>query len=509
MSFGWSAGDIAECVKLLIKIRTALKDSGGSAAEYQSTVNFLKGVETTVKGVENILQNHPDLSFQIPFKQHVTELITVVTRFRKKTEGYDTSLGANATTSEAKKTWKKIKLALFGHIEELKSDISYPQSVVDNLIGLQTLDILVNMSKKPTLSPQQFEDSIEKILRNFPILVTTIEALRSDIVEDFIMIQQTTESNLQRNFDQIQQNLSDGNILQRSISAQEQAAAEAQALWQSQFQIPIAELRAEAQKYFEALQEMKQAQETTHQHSVQTALQLLSLRNAFQPAASRPVIKQQEIAHLKGIVLREAILKEVTLEVLVLKEVTPKVLVLKQTILKELVLKEAILKKSNSKGAGSQGSNSKGGNSKGAGSQGGNSKEGNSKRASSQAGNSKGGNSKGAGSQGSNSKGKTSMGVSSGGGDTRKFNARGGESSRGGSLVAGRSRGGLPKDTNSRGGGSRRGGPKEASSGSGNSRGGEARRGSSNRGSSGHGNLRGGSIRGRGVAASRNVTRQL
>jgi hypothetical protein len=139
MSFGWSVGDIAECVMLLVKIGNALKDYGGSAAEYQSAVDFLKGLETTVLGVENILQNHPDLSFQAAFQEHATNLMTAVTHFRKKTEGYDTSLGANATTSGPKKAWKKIKLALFGHIKELKVAVSYPQSVVNNLIDLQVL----------------------------------------------------------------------------------------------------------------------------------------------------------------------------------------------------------------------------------------------------------------------------------------------------------------------------------------------------------------------------------
>jgi hypothetical protein len=139
MSFGWSAGDIAQCVQLLINIRKALKDSGGSAAEYQSAVDFLKGVEMTVQGVEDIFRNHPDLTFQTAFQEHANNLITAVTRFREKTKGYEASLGVNPTTSEAKKAWKKIKLALFGHIEELKSDILYPQSIVNNLISLQAL----------------------------------------------------------------------------------------------------------------------------------------------------------------------------------------------------------------------------------------------------------------------------------------------------------------------------------------------------------------------------------
>jgi hypothetical protein len=141
MSFGWSVrlGDIAECVKLLIKIGNALKDSDGSAAEYQKAVDFLKGVETTVQEVGNILQNHPDLTFRTALEEHATNLMTAVTHFKKKTEGYETSLGANTTASETKKTLKKIKLALFGDIEKLKNSVSHPQSVVNHLIVLQTL----------------------------------------------------------------------------------------------------------------------------------------------------------------------------------------------------------------------------------------------------------------------------------------------------------------------------------------------------------------------------------
>lgn len=140
MSFGWSANDVAECIKLLIKIGNALKDSGGSAAEYQSAVEFLKGVETTAQGLETILQNYPgELTFEGAFREHATNLMIAVTNFRKKTEGYDASLGINATTSEPKKAWKKIKLALFGHIEELRVAISHPQRVVNDLIALQAL----------------------------------------------------------------------------------------------------------------------------------------------------------------------------------------------------------------------------------------------------------------------------------------------------------------------------------------------------------------------------------
>lgn len=139
MSFGWSAGDIAECVKVLVKIGNALKDSGGSKAEYQDAVKFLQGVEATVQGVEAIVQNHPDLKLGPTVEDHARNLFAAVTHFREKTERYDTSLGVNATASKAKKVWKEIQFALFGHIQELKVAVSHPQSVLNNMIVLQVL----------------------------------------------------------------------------------------------------------------------------------------------------------------------------------------------------------------------------------------------------------------------------------------------------------------------------------------------------------------------------------
>jgi hypothetical protein len=63
--------------------------------------------------------------------------------------------------------------------------------------------MLINLSEKPTISLQQFKDSTEEVLRKFPAQVTAIETLRSDLAGDFRKIQQVTESNTQRNFDQI------------------------------------------------------------------------------------------------------------------------------------------------------------------------------------------------------------------------------------------------------------------------------------------------------------------
>ena len=152
----------------------------------------------------------------------------------------------------------------------------------------ETREILFELSIKPTLSAQQFMESTEEMSSRLIALITAIQTLRADVSEDIIAIQQTTECNAQRNFDQILQNLSDGNNLQSTIAAQAQADAEAQQNWRSEFQISITEMKAEVKTSLETLEQVKQAQET---HHMQNALQAISRINQVRPVYSRPVIR--------------------------------------------------------------------------------------------------------------------------------------------------------------------------------------------------------------------------
>ena len=61
MSFGWSAGDIVAAIDTLIKIGKALRDSGGSASEFQSSVNCVTGVAEIMNGVKSLLDRNPGL----------------------------------------------------------------------------------------------------------------------------------------------------------------------------------------------------------------------------------------------------------------------------------------------------------------------------------------------------------------------------------------------------------------------------------------------------------------
>ncbi|TEY35220.1 hypothetical protein BOTCAL_0594g00040 [Botryotinia calthae] len=52
MSFGWSAGDIAQAISLIVKVVKALDDGSGAPDEYRKTAVFLESVNLTLKNLQ-------------------------------------------------------------------------------------------------------------------------------------------------------------------------------------------------------------------------------------------------------------------------------------------------------------------------------------------------------------------------------------------------------------------------------------------------------------------------
>jgi hypothetical protein len=139
MSFGWSAGDIVAAIDTLITIGKALKESGGSATEFQNAIVFITGVGKTVTGIRTILQANPDLVWEADLAEQATNLKTAVEEFHKKVKKYDASLGIDTKRAKIKRIPKEIQFALVGHVNELRVEVTQPQQVLDVFINLQAL----------------------------------------------------------------------------------------------------------------------------------------------------------------------------------------------------------------------------------------------------------------------------------------------------------------------------------------------------------------------------------
>src|SRR6187402_478911 len=74
MSFGWSAGDIVVALKLLYKIGSALKDSGGASSEYQDTHSFLQTLSRTLEHLNALQATSFDPDFAKTLQQQCDQI---------------------------------------------------------------------------------------------------------------------------------------------------------------------------------------------------------------------------------------------------------------------------------------------------------------------------------------------------------------------------------------------------------------------------------------------------
>jgi hypothetical protein len=139
MSFGWSAGDIVAAVNTLVKVRKALKQSGGAAAEYQEAVTFLTALGKTLSGLQVVLKNNPGLEWEAGLLEQANTLTSSVEDFKKKIAKYDLSLGADTERRKARRIAREVQFALSDRVKELRIAITQPQLVLDVFINLQTL----------------------------------------------------------------------------------------------------------------------------------------------------------------------------------------------------------------------------------------------------------------------------------------------------------------------------------------------------------------------------------
>jgi hypothetical protein len=139
MSFGWSAGDIVAAVDTLITIGKALRESGGSASEFQDAVAFITGVGKTITGIQTIIQSNPNLDWEPDLVEQATRLKKAVEDFRKKIDKYEPSLGSRSTRRKIQKIPRAIQFALISDIKDLRTKVAQPQQVLNVFINLQAL----------------------------------------------------------------------------------------------------------------------------------------------------------------------------------------------------------------------------------------------------------------------------------------------------------------------------------------------------------------------------------
>lgn len=137
MSFGWSAGDIATAISIVVKICKALDDTFGASSEYRDITLFLGNLRYTLDKLLKISEN-PELENAAQLREQVDIMRPKVTSFLELIDRkYGKSLGEGSSRRfravAGKLEWAAMTST---KAKELRDSIGSNMLTIDRIIQL-------------------------------------------------------------------------------------------------------------------------------------------------------------------------------------------------------------------------------------------------------------------------------------------------------------------------------------------------------------------------------------
>ena len=138
-AFGWSVGDLVQAIQFMVRIGQALKDTGGASDDYQESVDFIHGVEVTLKNLEVVARLSPTGAAIHSIAPQAQRIQQCVRSFMESIEGYETSLGLDRKKGFHRGMWQKGKWAIFvsKRCKELQGKIAFVMTSINTNLSLQ------------------------------------------------------------------------------------------------------------------------------------------------------------------------------------------------------------------------------------------------------------------------------------------------------------------------------------------------------------------------------------
>jgi hypothetical protein len=112
MSFGISVGDFLVAATFIKDIAACVKDSGGSASEYQELIDELHGLQLMLDKIEHLEGSTGQAEAIASIKVAALNCHFVLQDFQRKLEPYDESLDRGKTRGWAKDSTRKVRWEL-------------------------------------------------------------------------------------------------------------------------------------------------------------------------------------------------------------------------------------------------------------------------------------------------------------------------------------------------------------------------------------------------------------
>jgi hypothetical protein len=142
MSFGWSAGDIAQAIVVVIKLVRALDDANGAASDYREAVAFLNSLKRTLEPLQTLsaFKLRPAYSDEIALV--VKEIKDPIEKFVALTAKFEPSLGTGTHDGPRyRQMAKKLqwRFVTSKRVDELRMIIESHVGILNNLLQRLTL----------------------------------------------------------------------------------------------------------------------------------------------------------------------------------------------------------------------------------------------------------------------------------------------------------------------------------------------------------------------------------
>jgi hypothetical protein len=141
MSFGWSAGDIAQTIGLVIKIVKALDNTNGAAADYREAVAFLRRLKHTLEPLQTFsaLNLYPEYGDDI--RQSVKKIKEPIEKFLSIAKKFEPSLSINAKSGFQHNVSRKVQWSFYTSkkVSGLRKEIEDEMVILETLLNRLTL----------------------------------------------------------------------------------------------------------------------------------------------------------------------------------------------------------------------------------------------------------------------------------------------------------------------------------------------------------------------------------
>lgn len=139
MSFGWSAGDIAQVITLIVKVVKALDGVDGAGASYREAVVFLETLKRTLEPLRTItaLRLSPEYGKEI--RELIDEIKPPIETFLELTAKFEPSLGGQSGHHQYIGRKLQWRFKTSKKVDELRRNIESQLGVLNNLLHRLTL----------------------------------------------------------------------------------------------------------------------------------------------------------------------------------------------------------------------------------------------------------------------------------------------------------------------------------------------------------------------------------